>query len=120
MRSIGKEYEEKALKYLENKGYKIIDKNFYIKGGEIDIIAQKNNWTIFIEVKGRGNNSFGSPSQSVNFIKQKRIIKTALFYLKKNYIKMENIRFDVISIYKSGDKEEIEHIENAFSVQGYY
>jgi len=110
-RKKGFEEEEKAVNFLVNLGYEIIQTNFYSRFGEIDIIAKKNVDIIFIEVKYRKSNLFGEPEESVNIKKMKKICKTALFYINsKNIYDNSNFRFDVISI--TGN--EIKHIISAF------
>lgn len=109
---IGKNYEEVAVKYLKKSGYKIIEQNYRLKIGEIDIIAKDKNTLIFVEVKYRQTKEFGTPSEFVNKQKQNKIIKTAIFYLKQNQI-TSDFRFDVVSICN----DETEHIKNAFSPQ---
>ena len=79
---IGKVGEQEAVKFLKKKNYKIIDQNFSCKIGEIDIIAYQKDTIVFVEVKTRKNNLFGTPGQAVNKSKQKKIIKTALYYLQ--------------------------------------
>lgn len=113
---IGKHYEQKALNYLISQNYKIIEQNFRLLPiGEIDIIAKDKDTIVFVEVKYRKNNNFGTPSQFVNKSKQQKITRTALCYLKKNKIK-NDIRFDVVSICGT----EIEHIKNAFCINNNY
>ena len=107
---IGKQYEQKAVEYLKNLKYEIIEQNFKLLPiGEIDIIAKDKNTIVFVEVKYRKNKNFGMPAEFVNKSKQQKITRTALCYIKKNKIKSD-IRFDVISICQN----EIEHIKNAF------
>lgn len=107
---IGKDGENMTAQYLKHRLYKILDKNYKAAGGEIDIIAQKGNTLVFVEVKYRKDLENGYPREAVTPYKQERIRKTALFYLAKNNIKNMDIRFDVIEIL---DKH-IEHIKNAF------
>ncbi len=109
---IGKNYEEVAVKYLKKSGYKIIEQNYRLKVGEIDIIAKDKKTLVFVEVKYRQSKEFGTPSEFVTVQKQNKIIKTALLYLKQNNIESD-FRFDVISICN----DETEHIKNAFSPQ---
>lgn len=109
---IGKNYEEVAVKYLKKSGYKIIEQNYRLKIGEIDIIAKDKNTLVFVEVKYRQTKEFGTPSEFVNKQKQNKIIKTAIFYLKQNKI-TSDFRFDVVSICN----DETEHIKNAFSYE---
>ena len=77
--------EEKAVSHLSNKGFKIIEKNFYIKGGEIDIIAVKDNILHFVEVKSGENYE---AVYNLTAKKISRVIKTANVYMKKNSLDM--------------------------------
>lgn len=106
-RRIGNKAEDKAVHFLEAIGYKILQRNFYSRYGEIDIIAEDEDMIVFVEVKYRVNNSFGSPLDSISPKKIRSICKTAGFYLKSREV---SARFDVISIVK----DEIEHLVNAF------
>ena len=72
---LGKEGEELAVKYLSNLGYEILETNFRFKRDEVDIIASKNDFIVFVEVKTRANNFLGEPEEAVSVSKQKRIIK---------------------------------------------
>lgn len=107
----GKAGEEKAEKYLKNKKYKILDKNYRCLYGEIDIIAEYNKTLIIVEVKYRKTTKYGKGYEAVGYSKQQKIIKTTEYYINEKNIKMP-VRFDVISI----DDENITHIENAFGV----
>lgn len=110
-RNIGNEYENKAVEYLNKAGYRIIERNFYCKQGEIDIIAEDREYLVFIEVKYRRDTNKGYPVDAVNYIKKNRIIKTAKYYMYKNHIgDNQSVRFDVLSIL--GDNVEL--IKDAF------
>lgn len=114
LRRQGNIAEEQAAKYLQNKGYKILARNFSCKMGEIDIIAEdKQNTIIFIEVKQRKTNLFGGGLAAVNKAKQRRITLTAAEYIKKTQPKYFALRFDIITI--TGN--DLEHYENAFTTQ---
>lgn len=111
-RKTGHDYEEKAVKYLEEKGYLVLAQNFYSSFGEIDIIARKDSYIIFIEVKYRLTDKGGHPLEAVDEKKKKRICKTASYFCTiKRFSEETPIRFDVIGILA----DEIYHIENAFS-----
>ena len=101
--------EDIAVKYLKKKGYEIIERNFHTRYGEIDIIARNDGVLIFVEVKRRSSESFGTASAAVTSTKQKKIIKSAEYYCMMEKIQ-PLCRFDVIAI----DGEELTHIENAF------
>lgn len=110
-KNIGNRAEEQACKYLEKNNYKIIQRNFSSKIGEIDIIAYKNDTIIFIEVKYRRSGSHGSAIEAVNYRKQKKIIKISKYFLLKNEkYYQNNIRYDVIGI----SNNKIDHIKGAF------
>ena len=106
-----REGEKIATKYLETIGYLIKERNFKSKSGEIDIIAQKDDQIIFIEVKTRSSNNYGSGIEAINKIKQKHILITAAYYAFINHIEESNIQFDVIEILKK-DKFYIKHTRN--------
>lgn len=116
-KKIGAAGEKAAAKHLKKKGYKIIDTNYFVRGGEIDIIAHKDGYVVFVEVKTRTNDGFGTPVEAVGYTKQQRIKNAARFYMMNNG--EVDIRFDVIGVLCDvvGNKikiTEIEHIENAF------
>ena len=115
-KSIGDIGESYAEKYLKRKRYKILERNFKNKLGEIDIICSKDNSLCFVEVKSRSNLNFGSPVDAVNYHKQKRIINGAKYYIMKKKISRMNIRFDVIEVFMSKEHKPVSlnHIENAF------
>lgn len=102
--------ENKACAFLEKKKYKIIERNYSNKIGEIDIIAFKEGTTIFIEVKSRSTKEFGLPCEAVDIHKQRKIRLTAQAYLQKNKLLDCPCRFDVIEVLG----EQINHIENCF------
>ena len=105
--------EKIAQDYLRNKGYEILETNFYTKKGEIDIIVQKDKNIIFIEVKTRTNLNFGTPAMAVNYNKKKNIKNTAKIFLYLNKLFKYDIRFDVIEVFINQGKCKINHIEGA-------
>ncbi len=109
--------ERTALDFLRKKGFRIINKNYRTKFGEIDIVAQDKRTLCFIEVRTRNTDTQISPKESVDSKKQERISKSTLSYLKEKKLLKKKARFDVISISikKSGERE-IELIKNAFSL----
>ena len=110
-RKLGKEYEEKAAIYLSDKGYRIIDKNIFTPFGEIDILAEEKETLVFVEIKYRSSNKCGDPLESVNYNKQKKICKSALYiYSRKGFYFDKPCRFDVVAV----NKDEINHVKNAF------
>lgn len=106
--------EKIATEYLNKNNYKIIERNFRCRQGEIDIIAydKKCKEYVFVEVKTRTNFEYGKPIDSVNKMKQKHIASATKYYIYLNNIENKYIRFDIIEIYKK-DKYIINHIKNA-------
>lgn len=111
--TLGKLGENIAEKFLKEKGYKILERHYCLRGGEIDLIAKDGDFIVFIEVKTRTSDKFGNPEESVNYFKQKKMAHAIKYYLWKEKIENKNIRFDVISIEMgiAGDNK-IEHFEN--------
>ena len=108
---IGKEGEDCATKYLQEKGYQIIQRNFECRQGEIDIIAKDKEEYIFIEVKTRQNLHYGMPSEAVTKKKQKHIWKATKYYLYSHKLEDKYVRFDVIEVYKKEGKFYTNHIK---------
>lgn len=119
-RSTGKKYEDVAALYLEKKGCRILDRNYRNARGELDIVAAKDGTIIFLEVKYRRNGVCGDPLEAVDTRKQRRISRTALYYLTQHGYGMETpCRFDVIAVYgDTNGSESIRHVENAFEFRG--
>jgi len=114
--------EKAASEFLEGRGYKIIEKNFRCKIGEIDIIAADNDVIVFVEVKTRSSNIYGQPSEAVNFYKQRKIVQTALTFIKKNKLYDWMSRFDVVEVILDDHHNaiDINLIKNAFEYSGKY
>ncbi|MDH5370595.1 MAG: YraN family protein [Gammaproteobacteria bacterium] len=119
-REQGQYTENLACQYLENKGFKLLERNFHCRFGEIDLIMQQDNAIVFVEVRYRRSNNFGSGAESVTVNKQSKLIKTASIYLQQHAkLNKYPARFDIISITGSIETNNIENIdfdwiENAF------
>lgn len=112
--------ENLACQFLENKGFKLIEKNFNCRLGEIDLIMKDNDNLVFVEVRYRRNNNFGSGAESVTAGKQSKLIKTASLYLQQHdKLNKYPARFDIVSITGVVETNNINNIdfdwiENAF------
>jgi len=115
--SKGKAAEEIACSHLKKHGLKLIDKNFYSRYGEIDLIMQDQDTLVFVEVRYRKNLDYGGALESVTPSKQKKIQTTALYYIQKKGGEY-NSRFDVVALtgndINNKNKLSIEWIQNAF------
>lgn len=107
-RKIGSTYEYKAESYLIKNRYKILDKNFYFSGGEIDIIAFKDGELVFVEVKYRATNRYGYASEALSIAKLNKIRLGALKYINHHRLVEPKVRFDAILF----DGDSLEHIKN--------
>lgn len=106
-------WEVIAIKYLQKYDYIILDSNFkFWRFWEIDIIAQKDWITIFVEVKYRSSEKYWSPEESITKYKLSKCKKTVDYYCKKNKIDFDLIRFDAITILKETSSHKITHYRN--------
>ncbi len=110
--------EDIAAEYLIKKGYKIIQRNYKNKTGEIDIIAKHKGDLIFIEVKTRSSDKFGTPKEAVTYYKKQKIVGCAKVYLMQHPTEL-NIRFDVIEVYGrfldgNFEFDKLNHLEYVF------
>lgn len=113
--------ESLATEYLTECGYRVLERNFSCRTGEIDIIAIQGDTVVFIEVKTRSSERFGLPSEAVSVTKQRRMVKTALYYLQKNRLFDYMCRFDVIEIIVDEENNSrINLIKDAFQYSGKY
>ena len=115
-RELGRFGEERAARYLRLRGYRIVEKNFSCRSGEIDLIARRGRYIVFVEVKLRKNADFAAAREFVTAAKQQRIRSTAALWLSQNETELQP-RFDVIEIYAPQGAEgkiTINHIVNAF------
>lgn len=120
MREIGKRGEDYAAVLLKRQGYKIVERNFTVRGGEMDIIAWEGDTLVFVEVKLRKSTDFGRPSSYVDRRKQEKLIYTAKCYLHQRGIDAP-CRFDVVELvgevkaFGRLKVREVNVIKNAFS-----
>lgn len=114
-REVGKAYEKRAEDYLKEQGFRILERNFRVRQGEIDLIGYHRNELVFVEVKYRKDKRKGLPEEAVTSAKQRQISKVAEFYLMRHPLAGgRGCRYDVVAICG----EEITWYENAFLHQG--
>jgi putative endonuclease len=121
-KELGARGEELAVRYLKNRGYRILERNYRIKLGEIDIIAEQGGDLVFIEVKTRSDSLFGSPFDSVTVPKQRQLSKVALEYISKHGCHNRPARFDVVGVHLKAANAarsldaNVELMQNAFDL----
>ncbi len=109
----GKKGEEIAKKYLEKKGYKILEKNYKTKYAEIDLIAEKRNELVFVEVRTKMGENFGTPEETIDKKKMRKLWGNAMAYAARN--KWRGLyRVDAVCIVlkPSGEVDRLNHYEN--------
>lgn len=112
---LGQQAEDAACHYLTRNGLKLITRNYKCRRGEIDLVMQHDDSIVFVEVRYRHNNHFGSGAESVVSRKQEKIILTALHYLQSHKESAgSSCRFDVIAVQPGTDKNHIQWIQDAF------
>lgn len=113
-KSLGSRGEEAAALYLKRHGYEILERNFRVPAGEIDIVAGIGNILVFAEVKTRRSGKCGQPAQAVDYRKQQKIIMAAKWYLRQRHLEECPCRFDVLEVYAHGETCHIRHLTGAF------
>ena len=112
---LGRTGEDRAARFLVSQGYRILERNYRTRSGEIDLIALHLGTVAFIEVKTRSSDAFGAPELAVNHRKQQRMIKAALGYIKMKKLHQVPCRFDVVAI-STASEQQVELIQNAFEM----
>jgi putative endonuclease len=105
--------ENLAAEFLKAKGFEIVERNYRFKHAEIDLIVQRENWLIFVEVKTRTSTSYGQPEDFVDYSKGRKMFEAAEEYIFTTDWQ-GHIRFDIVSV-KLGYKPEIVHFEDAIN-----
>ena len=113
-KTAGNKGEDLATEYLKRLGYQILERNFLIRGGEIDIVAKDQEDLVFVEVKSRWSHEYGLPIESITPWKIKSLLKTALFYVQKINWGDRGYRLDLVSVdfTESKDHPKVELIKN--------
>lgn len=111
----GDHAEDTACEYLQSQGLRLIERNFLCKRGEIDLIMQQADTTIFVEVRYRRNNLYGSGAESVDWRKQEKLLATAEHYLQSHPKAAKGAcRFDVVALTTQNQQHKIDWIVDAF------
>ena len=112
--SLGQNGEDAAERLYRSMGFRILDRNFRCKGGEIDLIARRGPTLVFCEVKSRATDKWGEPSEAVGYAKQARLRRLAASWLTERRPGSVDIRFDVVSVIVRHGRTYIRHIPDAF------
>ncbi len=112
-KTTGEKGEDAACRHLKEKGYELLERNYKTKYAEIDIVCKKKEELVFIEVRTRANENFGSPEESVNYEKIRRLKRSALGYVqRKRYNQSYRIDLVCVVLGKEGEVERFTHHKN--------
>jgi putative endonuclease len=116
-RTLGSYGEKAAEGYLLDQGYTILDRNWRCEHGEVDIIAQREQTVVFVEVRTRSSSRYGTPEESITRYKAERLVLTMQMYLEDHALHHENWRIDLIAIEcdPSGNVQRLDHYPNALT-----
>lgn len=119
-KALGAIGEEAAARFLRRRGYRIRDRNFRCRLGELDLVAEHRGTIVFVEVKTRTTAEFGAPFEAISPFKQRRLALLATYYLVRHHLQERPCRFDAISVVVSldGRVERIELLPDAFVLEG--
>ena len=110
---LGEKGEQLAVEYLQQKGYKILERNWRFKKAEVDIIALKDDILVPVEVKTRTSNYFGNPQDFVNLKKIQLLVEAINEYVVSKDLDVE-VRFDIVAIIQNKNTTKIEYLQDAF------
>lgn len=113
--TLGTEGERAAERYLRAQRYAILARNYRCKLGEVDLVALDGRTVVFVEVKTRRGEGFGTPFEAVTHHKRRQISRVAQYYLVRHRLLDREARFDVVGVWWEGDQPRCELIKNAFA-----
>jgi putative endonuclease len=114
--SLGKRGEDLACVELQRRGYAILDRRYRTRHGEIDIVARHRGTIVFVEVKARGSDRFGSAAEAVTGAKQRRLVQMAVDFLARRRLHDQPCRFDVVAVSFERGEPRIQILEGAFDI----
>jgi putative endonuclease len=97
-RRVGAAFEQLAADYLARRGIRVVERNFTCKGGELDLVCDDAGTLVFVEVRARAGDAFGSPAETVGSVKRRRLVRAAQVYLHQRALYDRPCRFDVVAV----------------------
>ncbi|HSL92513.1 MAG TPA: YraN family protein [Candidatus Limnocylindrales bacterium] len=118
-REAGADAEDAACAFLEDRGLRIVERNYRARGGEIDVVAREGDVLVFVEVRFREGEEFGAPEETVGLAKRRRIVAAAREYLRRIPSDLwREARFDVVAVVGNGPDAVLRHYAGAFDARG--
>ncbi len=117
-REFARACEDAAAGYLTSLGWRVVERNFRTRSGEIDIIASRDSLLAFVEVKGKRGNAFGMPAEMLTRVKRRRIVSAAIEFLHAHPVRRSSCRFDLIAVTAApGAAPLLEHLPGVFDLE---
>ena len=116
--TLGRKGEDAAARFLEERGFTMLDRNWTSGKLEIDLVCRHGDTIVFAEVKTRGPGSMGLPGHGLTPAKQRNLVRAAALYLSRNNLWDSPCRFDFVAVTELGDRFDIEHVADAFDASG--
>jgi putative endonuclease len=115
-RELGRRGEEVAAEFVRGLGYRLIERNFRCRAGEVDLVALDDDTVVFVEVRSRSGVRLGTPLESVDGRKQAQVARVARYFLAAHGWHERTVRFDVVGIRFDAEPPAVEHVRAAFDV----
>ncbi len=115
----GETAETLGAQFLLRRGYRLLERNFKTRLGEVDLVVENGVYVVFVEVRYRRSVAWGSPEATVGRLKRRKLVLAALEYVQRRGFEQRALRFDVLSIRKARGGLRIEHHENAFEMDAH-
>ncbi len=115
-RELGRSSEDEAVLFLRRNGFRVLERNYRCRLGEVDIVARDGDYVVFVEVRSSRTGSFVHPKYSIGPRKMRTIGKVALNYLKEKGLLDHRSRFDVVTVVKEGEAASVEWMKSAFEL----
>lgn len=110
--------EESAARYLESRGFRVLERNWRYRQWELDLVCRDGDTIVFVEVKTRRSGSMASPADAMTLKKRQKLVKAASHFLSQSDLWDEPCRFDLAAVIDTGHSMDVEHTENVFDLTG--
>jgi putative endonuclease len=117
-RAVGRDAEALAAAWLEEHGYRILDRNHLLRRGELDIVCEREGVLCFVEVRSRTGEAYGGPEETVDRRKARKVVLAATDWVARNGQGRRDIRFDVVAVTFGDGSPRVTHFPAAFDAEG--
>lgn len=114
----GRDSERLATVYLQDRGLEILERNVRCPLGEVDLVARDGPTYVFVEIRSHRSDRWGAAEESIGRGKRRRVVRVALWYLKRHGLSHAPVRFDVVAVHWRGEEAQVRWIRGAFDADG--